>query len=158
MKKRRIPDLCLVTTMEPLMNNKIIQRIFQDLYRLRLALAILFFYCLTTQLVFHTVCPFAIFTGFPCPACGMTRAILLFFTGNFRLSFSLHPLALPWSLLLLYLGFFRYLRDRHAPFAWPLVIILSLSTFACYLYRLVAGILPDVPGSGILYLAVKSLL
>lgn len=144
--------------MKSVKNNEVIQRFCQDLYRLRLALAILFLYGLATQLVFHTVCPFAILTGFPCPACGMTRAVILFFTGNFRLSFSLHPLALPWPLFLLYLGYFHYLRGRHAPFAWPLSITLSLATIACYLYRLAMGILPKVPGQGILHLASNALL
>lgn len=141
--------------MKPVKNYKIAQRICQDIYHLRLALAILFLYCLTTQLVFHTVCLFAIFTGFPCPACGMTRAFLLFLAGNFRFSFSLHPLTLPWILLLLYLAFFRYLGGSHAPFALPLVILLCLATFTCYLYRLTSGTLPQVPQPGILHLVQK---
>ncbi|MCH5276119.1 MAG: DUF2752 domain-containing protein [Lachnospiraceae bacterium] len=138
--------------------HEMIQRICRDLYRMRPALAILFLYGLVTQLVFHTVCPFAIFTGHPCPACGMTRAVLLFLTGNIRLSFNLHPLAMFWPLFLLYLGYFRYLRDRRAPFVWPITITLCLVTIGCYLYRLIAGTLPVVPGPGILYLVLNAIL
>lgn len=141
--------------MKLLKNSEVLQRMYRDLYRLRLALLILLLYGLVTQLIFHTVCPFAILTGFPCPACGMTRAILLFCTGNFQLSFSLHPVALFWPLLLLYRGYFRYFPGRRAPFVWPLTITLCLSTFACYLYRLTTGTLPKVPGSGIFHLVTK---
>lgn len=141
--------------MKPLKNYEVLHRMYQDLHRLRPALLILLIYGLVTQLIFHTVCPFAILTGFPCPACGMTRAILLFCTGEFRLSFSLHPVALFWPLLLLYLGYFRYGLGRRAPFVWPLTITLCLATFACYLYRLTAGTLPEVPGSGIFQLVTN---
>lgn len=138
--------------------HEMLQRICRDLYRLRPALAILCLYGLITQLIFHTVCPFAILAGFPCPACGMSRAVLLFLAGNFRLSFALHPLALFWPLFLLYLGYFRYFRGRRAPFVWPLTITLSLVTLACYLYRLTAGTLPKVPEPGILYLVSNAIL
>lgn len=122
----------------------------QDLYRLRVALPVLLIYCLTTQLIFGTVCPFAILSGFACPACGMTRAALLFLTGRPLQSFSLHPMALFWLSLILYLGYFRYFQGRRAPFVWPLAVTVCLVTFACYLYRMNAGILPDVPASKIL--------
>ena len=51
----------------------------------------------------------------------MNRTALLFLTGNFRLSFSLHPLASASSIP----GLFRYLRDSFALFTLPLVIIPS---------------------------------
>lgn len=141
--------------MKPVKKFKVPERLCEDLYRLRLALPILLLYGVSTQLIFHTVCPFAILTGFPCPACGMTRAILLFVTGEFRLSFSLHPVAMFWPLLFLYWGCFRYLSSRRAPFVLSLTIILSLATFACYFYRLAAGTLPEIPTSGILYVVTN---
>ena len=136
-------------------NSELMRRIHRDLYQLRLALLLLFIYGVITQLVFHTICPFAILTGFACPACGMTRAVSLFFIGKFRLSLSLHPLALPWILLILYLGCHRYIGNRRAPFVWPLTIFLCLVTLAFYLFRFTAGTLPEVPCSGLLHLALS---
>lgn len=138
--------------MKTVKNSEAIKRMGQDLYRLRVALPVLLIYCLTTQLIFGTVCPFAILSGFACPACGMSRAVLLFLAGKPLLSFSLHPLAMLWPALILYLGYFRYFQTRRAPFAWPLTIVLCITTFACYLYRLNAGTLPEVPASKILTL------
>ena len=37
-------------------------------------------------------CPIYNFVGVPCPACGITRAIKLFFTGHIRDAFLMHPL------------------------------------------------------------------
>lgn len=136
--------------MKTVKNSNFIQRIGQDMYRLRVALPVLLIYGLITQLVFGTVCPFAILTGIACPTCGMTRAALLFLSGRPLQSFSLHPMTLLWIALILYLGFFRYFRSKRAPFVWPLTIVLCLATFGCYLYRLTGGTLPVVPTSGIL--------
>lgn len=135
--------------------SQLLQRVLQDLYLLRIALPVLLLYGILAWLVFHTVCPFAILTGFACPSCGMTRAVLLFLFGQFRLSFSMHPMALFWPLLLLYAGYFRYFRDRQAPFALAFTVVLSLATLACYFCRLTAGTLPRVPCPGILCLAIS---
>lgn len=39
-----------------------------------------------------TLCFFKIYTGLPCPGCGMTRAFLAVSSGNFQESFYWHPL------------------------------------------------------------------
>ncbi len=141
-----------------------IRLIRQDLRRLAPALFLLLPYGGITQYLFHTVCPFAILTGFPCPACGMTRAVLLFFTGDPMRSLALHPLAMIWLLLALWLAFSRYFRSGptpfaghtpfalHTPLALPSVILLCLATFLCYFCRIAAGTLPQVPCPGILAL------
>lgn len=139
-------------------NPECIRRVGQDLYRLRVALPVLLIYCFVTQLIFGTVCPFAILSGFACPACGMTRAALLFLTGRPLQSFSLHPMTLFWLTLILYLGYFRYFRNKRAPFVWPLTVAVCLATFSCYFYRMNAGSLPDVPDSKILPLVLNAFL
>ena len=51
----------------------------------------------------HIPCPFRYATGIPCPGCGMTRAYLLVFEGDFAGAFALHPLwpLIPIALVLL---------------------------------------------------------
>lgn len=134
-----------------------IYRIREDLYRLRFALPVILTYAIVTQLFFHTICPFAIFTGFACPACGMTRAAILMITGHPAASLAFHPLTLLWPAFLLYLGFFRYIRGRSAPFSRFLGIALCLVTLGYYCYRLARGTLPEVPAPGILHLASNAL-
>ena len=52
-------------------------------------------YYFAANAVFGFVCPSMILVGLPCPACGLTRAGVLFFTGNFGASFEMHPMLLP---------------------------------------------------------------
>ena len=51
----------------------------------------------------HIPCPFRYATGIPCPGCGMTRAYLLVFEGDFAGAFAMHPLwpLIPIALVLL---------------------------------------------------------
>lgn len=48
------------------------------------------------------VCPTAGFFGFPCPGCGLTRATMATFRGDFSAALSFHPLVWIIAPLLLY--------------------------------------------------------
>lgn len=135
----------------------ILQRVCHDIYQLRLALMLLLVYAVTTQFLFQTVCPFAILTGFACPACGMTRAVLFMLSGKIITSLSLHPIAFLWCVYFFYLVFFRYVQGRHAPLTRLLCILLSLLTLVYYCFRLAKGTLPEVPGTGIWYLVFDTI-
>jgi len=45
--------------------------------------------------VLHFSCGFKQFTGFPCPGCGLTRAMIDLLHGNFARSFQTNPAGLP---------------------------------------------------------------
>lgn len=49
-------------------------------------------YMLLAQLFTHSVCLFESAVGLPCPGCGLTRAYICFFTGQFQQAFWWHPL------------------------------------------------------------------
>jgi len=46
-------------------------------------------------------CPFYKITGFPCPACGSTRSVNAFLLGDYGKAFSINPLGLLTSLLMI---------------------------------------------------------
>lgn len=131
---------------------KIQNRIFRDIRQNYIAFMILGIYSILTQWYFHTVCPFAILTGFPCPACGLTRAAILILTGQFTAAFQQNPTIYLWIPFLLYLFLFRYLLGKKPPFLLPLTILLCLVTIAVYTYRLADGNLVSVPCAGILWI------
>lgn len=53
-----------------------------------------------------TVCPLKTLSGYPCPACGLTRSFVLFAHGYWREAFVYHPLG-PLFFLVLCAGFVR---------------------------------------------------
>jgi hypothetical protein len=77
-------------------------------------------------------CLFHYFTGWDCPGCGLTRAVLSFFAGDLRLSFYFHPLGPLMGLFICYL-FALSLRKKHlwspqkwlkSRWSWNLLLIL----------------------------------
>lgn len=38
----------------------------------------------------QSLCPFKLFTGFPCPGCGITKSLIFLYQGNFYKSISYH--------------------------------------------------------------------
>lgn len=124
------------------------------LYRVRYALVLFSVYAIPAQIIFHTLCPFAILTGFPCPGCGLTRAGFCLLRGQFSAAWELHPLIYPWALLLLCFLIFRCLLHRDSFPVLPLAAAVSLATLLYYFYRCAAGVLVPVPCEGILWLAL----
>ena len=58
-----------------------------------LILAVMGMYSLITGK--FQLCIFRIFTGFPCPGCGLTRALIALLKGKWQISLQYHPLLLP---------------------------------------------------------------
>lgn len=104
-------------------------------YIILLFLALLLFF----QYKFHNLCTVRALTGFPCPACGMTRAFVLFFRGHIRESLGMHPL---WPFVL-FLGIFslerRYIEGgkKYLEYLYYAYIILLVMALVClYFYRM----------------------
>lgn len=55
-------------------------------------LALTVIYIIAMALLGITICPFKRFTGYPCPACGATRAYLSLLKLDFKSAFYYHPL------------------------------------------------------------------
>lgn len=136
----------------------ICNRILHDIRQNHIALSLLAVYLVTTQLVFQTVCPFAILTGLPCPACGLTRGALLVFCGNFPAAAQQNPAIFLWLPFLIYLIIFRYFFGKKPPLVLPLTIFLCLFTFILYGYRFACGSPASVPCPGILRIVFCTIL
>lgn len=85
---------------------------------------------------FHGLCTLRVLTGFPCPACGMTRAVVLFFQGHIGESFRMHPL---WPFVL-FLGVFslycRYIGIKTEYLYYSYITVLAIVLFLLYFYRM----------------------
>lgn len=72
------------------------------------AVALYFF----VHAVSKAFCPSVLVTGFPCPGCGMTRAVLYLLKGQFARSWALNPAGIFWVIWALWFAFERYVRGR----------------------------------------------
>lgn len=98
----------------------------------------LLLYFLLAQLVFGAICPLQITVGFPCPACGVTRAGVLLAQGQFAQSFAMHPLLLPAAGLTAAAVWAYFFRPRRLPWVYRAATVLMIFAFILYIYRMAA--------------------
>lgn len=99
-----------------------------------LAVVVMYF---VMHALFGAFCPSVIVTGFPCPGCGMTRAVLYLLKGQFLRSWALNPAAGLWVLWALWFAFERYIRGRKCRgLTWALTGI-ALFMITVYIVRMI---------------------
>lgn len=130
--------------------NKVFSRILADLRACRIALLIIIVYLVLTQLLFHTTCPMAIVTGFPCPGCGLTRSGIWVLSGHFAEAWNLNPTIYLWLPLILYGILFRYLLGRKPPYYLLCTAFVGSVTCIWYLWGVFHGNLVPLPYEGLL--------
>ncbi len=107
--------------------------------RCTLLLAVFAFYAvLATRFLGHA-CPVALVFGVPCPGCGLTRAVLLLFRGDFAGAFSMHPLVytLPIIAGLFIAALFSERFARSKVFT-ALCLVFAVLFIGVYVYRMIA--------------------
>lgn len=89
------------------------------------------------------VCPMVYVTGFPCPGCGMTRAALLFFRGDFTGAYRMHPFFYILLSATLLAAVLRYLCLKNISWMKYLVVAIALASIVFYIYRM-WHLFPDI--------------
>ena len=83
------------------------------------------------------ICPFNAITGFPCPTCGFTRALVEFFKFNIPLAFTLHPLFWLMGPLVLFIAFLAVFKPAAiSKFNWLWTCSIA-AIMLCYVLRLI---------------------
>lgn len=60
----------------------------------------------------YSTCPSVLLTGYPCPACGMTRAAFCLFRMDFKGAFSIHPFIYAVAAYVAVFAVNRYILQR----------------------------------------------
>lgn len=129
---------------------KTLSRFLHSIKQNKTILLFIALYLLLSQIIFHSICPFAILTGLPCPACGLTRAGLCLLTGQFQQAWTLNPcifLVVPY---LLYLGFFRFVLQKKPIFVTFFSILVGFVILFVYIYRFISDTSVPILTPGIL--------
>lgn len=80
--------------------------------------------------LFDAFCPSILIAGFPCPGCGMTRALLCLLRGQAARAWALNPAAVFWMIWAVWFAVERYVRGRRPKAlvwaAWCILIFMIL--------------------------------
>ena len=99
---------------------------------------VLLVYGCVTQIVFGTICPFVVFSGFPCPACGLTRGVCAILTGHWKMAAAYNITAFLWLPALIWFCFMRYIAGKNKICWEPVFIVIAIITVIYYIYRMKA--------------------
>lgn len=83
-------------------------------------------------------------TGFPCPGCGTTRAVIAFAQGHLVEAFYWHPLfwlTVPLLLVGMFMGGRFFKKEKSGKFFWLTLTLMYLSVYAVRMVLL----FPDTP-------------
>lgn len=102
-------------------------------------------YFLIGRLFLYSLCPMVVLTGFPCPACGMTRAVLAVFKGEFALAWHLQPFAYGFLLLVFVFAVRRYIWKKDMKCLIKYVVAGMAALIIFYIYRMIRYFPGDPP-------------
>ena len=114
----------------------VFRRIIKDLRDNRapiIAIAILW---VLAELVFHRFCPVVIMTGFPCPGCGLTRALFHLITLHPINALEYNPSYPLWVALAVAFFIRRYVKGRSTTVLRYPMIAVCLITIGIYIWRM----------------------
>lgn len=114
----------------------VFKRIAKDIIAFKWPILLFVIVYLAIHKVFHAFCPMIIITGYPCPGCGMTRAVAYLLMGQFERSFNLNPLAPLWILLGIWFFFRRYIAGKKVKGVYPLMACICIAMIVYYAYRM----------------------
>ena len=123
---------------------RVIKSIWKDIRTYWPGILILAVYIIVTDILFGTMCPIALLTGFPCPGCGLTRSLGLVCTLHFREAFLFHACIYLWIAMAVYFVIRRYFLEKKG---FPVAIFVAVCavTVVYYAWRMFAFYPGDEP-------------
>ena len=89
-----------------------IKMFLQDLWNIRIAILVFAIYFVIGRKFLYSLCPMVIMTGFPCPGCGLTRAMFMVLRGDFAGAWKMHPFIYGVIILVGWFGVRRYIQRK----------------------------------------------
>lgn len=112
------------------------QKIVNDWRQYRVGILAAVLLAVVLSVAGRGICPLSWVWGFPCPGCGMTRSLLLLFSGQPAASWEMHPFAGAWILYIAACGVERYVLLRSGRWKKAALVVLVGAMLLFYIYRM----------------------
>ena len=110
----------------------------QDIKTIWPGLLIAAVYCIAMTLAFGRMCPVVLITGYPCPGCGITRALVEVCRLHFHEATEYNVCVYAWIALGILFVIYRYvLKKKKFPLA--ILVAVSVLTVVYYIGRMLWG-------------------
>lgn len=116
----------------------VVKTVNRDVLKSKWAIIFIIAYFGFLKKFFYSTCPIVIITGFPCPACGMTRAAFQLINLDFIGAFKTQPFIYGIVLIVFFFSFNRYILLRKTPewLKW-MTILLIIGMIGFYIWRMI---------------------
>ena len=119
--------------------------LLKDIKSARWAIIVIIAYFAFLKNYLYTICPVVLLSGYPCPGCGMTRAMFRVLRFDFAGAWEMHPFIYPIGILAFLFCLSRYfLKGKYMKFIKLYMIIIAVGMVGFYIYRM-ARMFPDIP-------------
>lgn len=112
-------------------------RLLKDIRQFGLAVVVLLIYMTVVSQIFGAFCPVRLFTGLPCPGCGITRAAVFLMTCRWQQAWQMNPVVFPVVAAALYFAVNRYLLDKEAKGMKWLIAVIAVLLVAVYVGHMI---------------------
>lgn len=119
--------------------------LLKDIKSARWAIIIIIAYFAFLKNYLYTICPVTLLTGYPCPGCGMTRAMFRIIRFDFVGAWEMHPFIYPIGILAVMFCVSRYFLDgKYMKYVKWFMILIAAGMMVFYIYRMIT-IFPEIP-------------
>lgn len=108
-----------------------------DVKKVSVLMVVFFAYLFVGRHFLYSLCPMVMITGFPCPGCGMTRAMFAFLRGDFVAAWKLHPFLYVLIFYVVCLGIRRYVLLKECKRYGSYLLWIFAAMFLFYIYRMI---------------------
>ena len=120
------------------------KKLLDDIKSARWAIILIIAYFAFLKNYLYTMCPVVLLTGFPCPGCGMTRAMFKVLRLDFAGAWQMHPFIYPIGILFLMFCISRYfMNGKYMKYVKGFMILIAVLMVVFYVYRMIT-MFPDI--------------
>lgn len=112
-------------------------KFFTDIKSAKWVIIFIIAYFAFMRIIFHSTCPVVLLSGFPCPACGLSRAGRLLLHLDVTGACKVHPFIFPIAGIILLFLWNRYicLKKTTEWIKWSMIIVI-ISAVIYYIWRM----------------------
>lgn len=93
----------------------------------------------------HSICPMVWITGFPCPACGLTRAGIRLLHLDFKEAWQMHPFIYVFAAGVVIFAWERYIRKKRIGKRFQILCVVCVVLMVIYYVWRMYRYFPDQP-------------
>ena len=113
------------------------KKLFDDIKSARWAIIVIIAYFAFLKNYLYTLCPVVNLTGYPCPGCGITRAMFCVLRFEFTEAWRMHPFVYPIGMLFISFVLCRYvLSGKGMKYVKRFMIAIAIGMVLFYIWRM----------------------